>query len=528
MRLRSNTLVVLLAFAAACARSAPITTAKPTNLLPISPDELRRDLFAFAADSMGGRETATPYANKAARFLVAHLASLGLEPAGDSLYYQRVPLIKDAFSPETRFVVALGQSTIPLGLGSDIAPLTSVGEGMPLPKWNADGDLYFAGYGMSPTDYQGIKEPGKVIVMIHGAPASVTDTAERTKLAATDALGQRIGNALQFRPAAVIVMMAEDTRNGMYNMQLPGLLRSVSLAPGDQTVSDSQRGLPMVVFGVAKPQSPLLPANWPEDQSPQALTGRKFSGHIDIKHTRVTGYNVVAVVEGSDPQLRSTYVAFGAHYDHVGFQLGMSPDSIANGADDDGSGSVTLLAIARSMATSRPKRSALFVWHVGEEKGLLGSKYFTDHPTVPIDSIVAQLNADMIGRRASTSEKFDEAAHPEAANKLYVVGPQAAPNFQSRTLGAILDSVNARQLRPLELDHEWDTQTSTERIYYRSDHYNYARKGIPIVFFTTGLHPDYHRVTDEPGKIDYDKMSRIGSLILELGATLGNREARPR
>ncbi|HEX7939353.1 MAG TPA: M28 family peptidase, partial [Gemmatimonadaceae bacterium] len=304
---------------------------------------------------------------------------------------------------------------------------------------------------------------------------------------------------------------------------------SVSAMPGDPKTPDSQRPLPMVILGMAKAGSPLLPDGWPKDDSPQALTGRKFDGHIEVKLEPFTGYNVVGIVRGTDPRLNKTYVAYGAHYDHIGVQPGMSPDSIANGADDDGSGSMTMLAVAKSLTTARPKRSSLFVWHIGEEKGLLGSSYFVDHPTVPIDSIVAQLNADMIGRDAGPVATFDTKVGGAAMlNKLYVVGPNAAPNDQSKTLGAILDTVNARQLKPMDLDHEWDTPTHPERIYYRSDHYNYARKGIPIIFFTTGLHEDYHKVSDDPTKIDYYKMARVGSLLLELGTTLGNREARPK
>ena len=521
-------LVGLLSLMAACSGGGPATVPTPVSLLPISADQLKQDLYAFAADSMGGRETGTLYANKAARFLVSRLQLMGLEPAGDSMYYQRVPLIKGIYGPETRFGVAQGQSTVPLGLGADVAPLLSLGEGQPLPKWNADGDIVFAGYGMSAPDFAPINgQAGKIIVMLQAAPPSVTDSAERVKLEGVEGLSQRIVNSLQFRPAAIVLLMTEATRT-MYMQQLPEMLRPVSLPPGDQSLSDSQRPLPMILLGLAKPNSPLLPNNWPQEAAPQLLAGKRFSAHIDVKYQRITGYNVVAVARGTDPRLNKTYVAFGAHYDHVGFQTGMAPDSIANGADDDGSGSVTLLAIAKSIAATRPKRSALFVWHVGEEKGLLGSKHFTDHPTVPIDSIVAQLNADMIGRRAGRTEQFDETAHPEAMNTLYVVGPDAAPNGQSKVLGAILDTVNARQMKPLTISHEWDTQTDPERIYYRSDHYNYARKGIPIVFFTTGLHRDYHRVSDEPNKIDYEKMARIGSLILELGTAVGNREARPR
>jgi peptidase M28-like protein len=526
MRQRS---VLFLAALAACAGSSPVVVPPaPALILPISTDELRRDLFAFAADSFAGRETGRPYVNRAARFLVERLVSLGLEPAGDSLYYQRVPLIRDVFGPATRFTVIQGQSSSPLGLGIDIAPLLTLAPDVPPPRRAADGDLVFAGYGTSAKDFESIKEMGKVIVIVHGAPPSVTDSASRKTLESSELLSQRIGNAFQFRPSAIILLMTGAARE-FYAQQLPGILRNVDLAPGDQTTSDSQRPLPMVLLGLAKPGSSLLPANWPNDESAQPLVGRRFSARIDLRHEPFTGYNVVGVVRGADPRLNKTYVAYGAHYDHIGIQSGMFPDSIANGADDDGSGSVMLLAIAKSMMYARPKRSVLFVWHVGEEKGLLGSAYFTDHSTVPIDSIVAQLNADMIGRRGGTTETFDEkASGAAAANRLYIVGPNAAPNDQSKTLGAILDTVNARQVHPLALDHEWDTPSHPERIYFRSDHYNYARKGIPIVFFTTGLHPDYHKVSDEPQKIDYEKFTRIGALLLELGTTVGNREVRPR
>ena len=245
------------------------------------------------------------------------------------------------------------------------------------------------------------------------------------------------------------------------------------------------------------------------------MAGTRFSASIGAESSAFNGYNVVGIVRGSDSTMRNTYVAYGAHYDHIGIQSATAGDSIANGADDDGSGSVTLLAIARSFVEGpKPKRSALFVWHVGEEKGLFGSQAFTEHPTVPIDSIVAQLNADMIGRNGDDS--------------LYIVGPGAAPNGQSAVLGTVIDSVNAAGTRPFVIDRSWDTITHPERIYYRSDHFNYARKGIPIVFFTTGLHKQYHQVTDEAALINYDKMARVASLMYRSGLALGSRPTRPK
>jgi hypothetical protein len=524
-------LVLGLVMLAACAGSTSTARRPAPVLLPISADELRRDLTVFASDSFAGRETGAPSATRATRFLVERITSLGLEPAGDSFYVQRVPLIKDSFGPGTRFTVAQGQSTSPLALGPDVAPLLDVGPGTPPPRRSAEGDLVFAGYGMNTlgrNDFRVISEVGKVIVMVHGAPASVTDSAVRNRLESPDEFSERFVRALQLRPAAIIILMTSRTRD-LYEQQLPSILRGVSAPPGDQTTSDAQRPLPMFLIGMARAGSLLLPANWPSDDAPQPLVGRRFSGRVEMRHEPFTAYNVVGIVRGTDPRLNKTYVAFGAHLDHIGIQSGMSPDSIANGADDDGSGSVTLLAIAKSIMTARPRRSVLFVWHTGEEKGLLGSRYFTDHPSVPIDSIVAQINADMIGRRGGPSASFDSRVNGgTAVDRLYVVGPNAAPNNQSRVAGAILDTVNARQLRPMRLDHEWDSATHPDKIYERSDHFNYARKGIPILFFTTGLHEDYHKVSDEPQKIDYEKMSRVGSLLLELGTTLANRETRPR
>lgn len=523
------TLVATTALSGCGASAVPVAVSKPV-VAPITPDELRRDLTAFAADSFLGRETGTPAAFKAAQFIARRLVQLGIEPAGDSMYFQRVPLVRDRLGPGTRLTVTQGPSTSPLGLGSEVVPFVNLGPGVPATKRNVDGDIYFAGYGLDTLgrhDFAGIKDPRKVIVILHAAPPNITDSTLRKKFESQSELEKRLERALVMQPAAVILLMTGGTRE-FYMQAAPELMRSVSASPGDMTTMDSQRQLPMVVLGLARPGSLLLPPNWPNDDTPQALTGRRFSGRVDLQHEYFTGYNVVGIVRGTDQRLNKTYVAFGAHYDHIGTLPGAA-DTIANGADDDASGSMTILAVAKSLTTSRPKRSALFVWHVGEEKGLLGSGYFVDHPTVPIDSIVAQLNADMIGRRGGPAADWDTRKTGAAAeNRLYIVGPRAAPNDQSKVLGAILDTVNARQVRPMTLDHEWDTPNHPERIYYRSDHFNYARKGIPIVFFTTGLHEDYHKVSDEAAKLDYEKMSRIGGLLLELGTTLGNREARPR
>ena len=496
---------------------APATAAPPIG--DVTAEELRRDLYAFADDSMHGRETGTEDATRAMRFLIERLTRLGLEPAGDSGFAQRVPMQKEVFGPGTQISVEQNGNTRPVKLGTEIVPLLNLGAGVPPTKRTADGEIVFVGYGLtmaSPKrdDFAGLSLQGKVVVVVNGAPAGV-DSAKRAELEGQAAISQRLAQILPQRPAAVIVLLTGKGTE-LFEQSAPQLERAVTLRSNAPEVPESERQIPMIMLGVPVVGSPLLPTGWPSDDKAQVLSGRRFTARIEQVTTPITGYNVAAVVRGSDPSLSATYLAFGAHYDHVGIIQPTAGDSIANGADDDGSGSMALLAIARVMqqAPVKPRRSVLFVWHIGEEKGLLGSSWFTDHPTVPIDSIVAQINADMIGRNA-----------PES---LYVVGPEAAPNNQSKRLGAIVDSVNAAQSRPFAINREMDNPNHPEHIYERSDHFNYAKKGIPIVFFTSGLHDDYHKVSDEVSKVDFEKLARVARLIVEVGRAVASAPGRPR
>ncbi len=515
--------VVVAAMLAGCASAgggaapAPVAEAPDVAAMTrtVTPAELRRDLFAFADDSMRGREVGTRDATRAAEFIAKRVELLGLEPAGDSLYYQRIAMQRDEVDSTSRFSVRANGTVTALRVGPDVVPLGSLGPGA-LPRLDASGPVVFAGYGIDDStlgrhDWDGLHAAGKVLVVVHGAPPHA-DSAARARYAGQAYLTTLITRGMMQQPAAVIVLEAPDNAS-LYQEATAELLHGVTIRTGLPEPGPDARQFPMVALGLARAGSPLLPPNWPADDRPRDLPVQ-FTGHLVMRHEPFTGYNVVAMVPGSDPSLRRTYVAYGAHLDHIGIQHGMSPDSIANGADDDGSGSMALLAIARAMRAEQPRRSVLFVWHTGEEKGLLGSGYYTEHPTVPIDSIVAQLNADMIGRNAP--------------GELYLVGPGAAPNGQSKVLGAIVDSVNASEPSPFAINREYDRLDDPERVYYRSDHYNYARKGIPIVFFTTGLHADYHKVSDSPDKIDYAKLARVSQLMLDVGVAAANRRARPR
>jgi hypothetical protein len=494
-----------------CTRAATVVSSAPPAITPtsIAPTvaELRRDVFAFAADSFRGRETGTPDADRAARWLARRLGELGVEPAGDSGFFQRVPMNRTRTSLVNASVTR-GSASTPLAEKRDIVVLSSLGPGAPLPRLEADAELVFASYALkegSRDDLKGLQVAGKVVVVVGDSPAG--STAGR----GMQDVFNRVGPLLGQSPAGIVLLLPDS----LYS-PAAGALGGVQLSlRGGAAPAAGARVLPMIAFAPLRAASPLLPPGWPASNASGPMTGAKFSAKLTTTDDVINGYNVVGVVRGQDPQLRNTYVAYGAHYDHVGIQPSATGDSIANGADDDASGSMTLLALARSwMQGPRPKRSALFVWHVGEEKGLFGSEYFTTHPTVPLDSIVAQINADMIGRNGTDS--------------LFIVGPGAAPDGQSLVMGVLADSANASLAKPFVFDRSWDTQTHPERIYFRSDHFNYASKGVPIVFLTSGLHSQYHQVTDEAALINYDKLAKVGDLMYRLGVAIGNRTERPK
>jgi Predicted aminopeptidases len=322
--------------------------------------------------------------------------------------------------------------------------------------------------------------------------------------------------------------------------------------------------------GITQPRLIILPTSSlpalfgkPLDQLEPGDTGPAIQGDVTFEGNDLGASNVVAVLEGSDPALRGQYVALGAHNDAIGmvppvdhdslraYNTVMRPrgandppgepnaeqaariqsmvdsmrklrptrlDSIVNGADDDGSGSMALLEIAEAIVRSgtRPKRSILFVWHTGEESGLQGSRWFSDNPTVPRDSIVAQINSDMIGRGGPDNEARRDPGY------LQVIGSRRL----STELGDLAEAVNKDGGFNLAFDYGYDADGHPDNFYCRSDHYMYARYGIPIAFFSTGGHRDYHQVTDEMEYLDFDKYARVTSFVRAVVERVANLDHR--
>lgn len=272
---------------------------------------------------------------------------------------------------------------------------------------------------------------------------------------------------------------------------------------------------------------------------------KKLSLHIattsEFNHTE----NVIAILEGSDPVLKNEYVVYSAHLDHLGMSApDANGDTVFNGADDDGSGSCSVMAIARAFAEGaakgmRPKRSMIFMVVAGEEKGLWGSQYFNQFPPIDISKVVADLNSDMIGRTKTPGYVDPPQYKLVDPNEIFVVGPE----ISSDDLNKMLETVNS-SYQKMKINHFYDAtapdntpgherdnigpQPNGQHIFSRSDHYNFAKNGIPIAFFTTGIHVNYHRLTDSPEKLDYKEMESVTKTIAALGWVLGNTATPPK
>ena len=491
--------------------------------------QLRAYLRFVSSDLLEGRDTPSRGQDVAAAFLASHLERLGFRPAGDdNTYFQAMRL--------TRRTTDVDKTTLSIGgraltYGEDFLPGEIPGR--------AEGGVVYVGNGtvlpargLDP--YKGLDVRGKIVVAHRGLPTGIA----RTDLKGAEGVDWEQTEAAARARGAIAVLYLPDFPYLEEWTSVRDRRRQRPSLTVDAFTSGGRSSLPSAVLGARavaalfagekmSGQEAYQRALRREPAAPFAFTdGRKVTLAVVAAEEHVVAHNVVAVLEGSDPRLRQEYVAFGAHYDHLG--LATHPDGagdvIYNGADDDGSGTVGLLAMAEAFAltTPRPRRSLLFVWHTGEERGLWGARYFTDHPTVPLAGIVAQLNVDMIGRGRSADQTASGPLALTDMDSVYVVGSRRL----STDLGTLLDRVNAGYHR-LRYDYALDAPDDPAGIYERSDHYHYAKHGIPIAFFFTGVHADYHGVDDEIERIDFPKYRRIVQSIYATGRALAEAKVRP-
>jgi hypothetical protein len=503
----------------------------------ISAADLRSRLYAYADDSMQGRRSGTPGNVKATDLIAAEARRLGLEPAGENgSWFQTVPIVTRTLVPGAGLTVDGASFTA----WDDIIPRD---QGKGARKVDGTQAIYGGTWGGEMISLDQAR--GKLVVVsfppVDGAPAGTVNRAQTTE---------------RFNTAAGIVVATLD---GLGPSDRLGLQQT-----GAKLASGAGPEAPAFMYASARVAEALLGAR-PATLRPGAA-GRTVSGSVGFVDSAVPSpaRNVVAILRGGDPALRGQMVAVGAHNDHDGIspetldhdslrafnrvmrpegannspgrptaaqrariraaldslrrERPARPDSVLNGADDDGSGTVGVLEIAEHLATApaRPRRSVLFVWHTAEEMGLLGADWFTRNPTVPRDSIVAQLNVDMIGRGGRDDRPDGGPAY------IQVIGSRRL----STELGDLLERVNAEGKHGFDIDYQYDADGHPDNYYCRSDHYMYARFGIPIAFFTTGSHLDYHQLTDEPQYIDYDKMTRVVRFIADAAKVVADLDHR--
>ncbi|GAB3637439.1 M28 family metallopeptidase [Hymenobacter arcticus] len=462
------------------AASAAATTNAESAIKEV---DIKRDLFALAGDHYRGREGGTLDELKASVWLADQIRATGMLPAGDDgTYFQWFHLQRTRLTKAS--TLRIGTHEIKLNEDGAVTAPTNASINAP---------LVYVGTG-SAAELAKVDVKGKAVaVQIAGAP---TDGISYRRYVFGKFAGQ--AGELTKAGAVAVVFVSDAPSQALYDHWSHIYERGRYSLPG--AASTKVVSTPPVIW------LPASAASWV-----QQAAGQQLTAELKVESFQYPSVNIVAKMPGTDAQLKKEYVLFSTHQDHDGVRAPIAGDSIYNGADDNATGCAALLAIMRAFKQKPARRSALFVYQGSEERGLIGSTYFSAHPTVPQSSIVAVLNAEMMGRNA-----------PDSAALL----GSTPPHLNSSDL--VKTALAANQAGPkFKLDTEWDKPTHPEGWYFRSDHLPYARLGIPAIMYTSLLHVDYHTPRDEPQRIDYNKLLHMTQWMYLTGWAVANRTAPP-
>jgi hypothetical protein len=471
-------------FIAAQKKINPTTFAKT-----ITPEDLKRQLYIVASKDMEGRETATPGQKKAAAYIEGQFKNLGLAPGSDGSYQLQYPVYQDSL---------LSTSIEVNGKTFKLDEDFSVNVAQNNNSLYRFGEVVFVGNGISDSardDYKGVEVRGKAVLVLQGQQTGRRGFGSQFALA--DA-AQKNG------AVAVLIISNNFPRQQKTNPK------------GNMYVSAFQKSIRPNQFQVSENIAKEIMSDDYANIKAGTVAGKTYPINLALSFSKATSTlessDVLAVLEGTD--LKDEYVFLTAHYDH----LGKRDTAIYYGADDDGSGTVSVLKIAEAFAKAKvagkgPRRTMVFMTVSGEEKGLWGSEYYTNHPVFPLNKTTVDLNIDMIGRIDASRKQGD------STNYVYVVGDDKI----STDLKTISETTNTKYTK-LELDYKFNDPKDPNRIYFRSDHFNFARKGVPIIFYYDGmLGADYHRPTDTPDKIYYDLLAKRAQLVFYTAWEMANR-----
>ncbi len=473
-------------FALICVAWPSMAVAQSTEqaVNSITEADIYRHIEVMAHDSMRGRDTPSPELDLTAEYVASEFRRIGLKPGAENdSYIQRYPLLEGRRQLSVAIAGTSGWQP-----GADVVQMSGGG-------FEASGPLVLA---------TGAGEPTQP-VLLEGAVVLIAAEWGGRGLSAPS---QQLLAAVQAENPAVVII-ATDISERFWGYFSRGQNRS-QVTLGSETETSTEA--PMLFTRLATAQELLARVgaepSWDGEPTFRTLSELDFDITASFETSPRSAPNTVGILEGSDPVLKDEYIVLSAHMDHVGVGAAVDGDSIRNGADDNASGTAAIIEAAEAFAmmNPRPKRSIIFLAVSGEEKGLWGSAYYSDHPSVPISQIVADVNTDMIGRNWTDT--------------IVAIGKEYSD------LGETLDRVNADhpELNMAAIDDIWPD----ERFYYRSDHYNFAEKGVPVLFFFNGTHEDYHGVNDEIEKVDTEKATRIVKLMFYLSLEIANSPEKPK
>jgi hypothetical protein len=500
----------------------------------INTHDLKMHMLFLASDELEGRDTGEPGLQVAARYLAVQAEQLGLQPLdADKDYLQAFLIAEKGYDRE--------KSSISI-IGADSSVLVSKDPFYIFPPPNSDlsifeGEVVFAGYGIKDeehnyNDFENIDIHDKVVLIMNRAPQNETGTEalfDNDKWNNMQNFQYKMRHIYSQQPRAVLMVM--DPKSGMQSIEdiSPAVAKYLSrsrelkkeeVEQSSTGMNGSQPGMVMIHRHVADLLLASTGKNLKDLQleidrnlKPQSFllegTGVKVELQMERKDLEI--YNVFGMIEGSDPVLKDEMVIYVAHYDHVGTD---GFGGVFNGADDNASGTVALIEIAEAfkMENEKPKRSIGILWVSAEEIGLFGSQYFAEHPLVPKERIAAVINLDMVGRTKTVEDQLSERSGLtiQAVDSVKVIG-----GLQSE----VLMKINEKTLKEAGLvgNYQYNNLTDPNRYFYRSDHISFARQDIPVLFYSTGTHRDYHLVSDVEEAIDYDKFLKMTRFCFKAG-----------
>jgi len=497
---------------------------------PINKENAYKHLSILASDEYEGRETGKKGAWMAADYIKNYFKSLGLKGPVNGDYFQPIDMVTYDLS---KMSFSLNGQTKEYGKDFVISAST-----VALGGFNFEAsEIVFAGYGLDKdgyNDFQGIDITGKVVMIFGngdptlkgGAPAAADRAARRKAMAAQQS---KIQYLAEHGAKAVIQIdtfldhMSPELKASYSGAGQPVLKTAASVAKMQNTKTVPSIRVTTAVANeilkkagttVSAMQEKIVSTVKPASQ----LIKVASSGSALKAENKVRAENVLGFLEGSDPVLKDEILVITGHYDHIGLTTS-GTDKVNNGADDDGSGTTGVLMIADAFTKAKkagkgPKRSILFMTVVGEEKGLLGSEWYSEHPVFPLEKTITDLNIDMIGR-------VDD-AHKANPEYIYIIGS----DMLSSDLNATGIRANDEHIK-MNLDMTYNNRTDPNQFYYRSDHYNFAKHGIPVIFYFSGVHEDYHQPGDEVSKINFDLLSKRAQLVYYTAWDLANTAKRP-